>query len=348
MENIPSFIYSKQQTIAFMLVLAVLISSCDRAAQTDVAAASDLLLQRIDSETKSATSNTTAQTVYSYDDGKNLVRKTYNQSTKQSSIAAETTFSVTTDNTYNPDGYLLTSITRSVERTSGAGAAGIPPLIQRSSTTTYAYSAGKVASYTIVETRTDGQQATRTGTYAYDPATEQVRQTELSGNAFSRIYTYTKGILTDYVEQNGAVETRPWVLNKGVITRFTIPGGLVLNYQYDEQLRPIRMDEFLNGKLTNYYVWTNDAMKPGSEAVPIQKGFPILLQPFGREGVRTSDKSYYINALNGQIQLVNDHQTVNQANSEGFVKSRTSTARPQDPLALPQVATTTETYTYNK
>lgn len=79
MKNISSLIYPKLPAVALLLVLSVLLGSCDRSGQPDVMVASDYFIQRIDSEIKLSTSVNTAQTVYSYDDSRNLVRTAYCQ-----------------------------------------------------------------------------------------------------------------------------------------------------------------------------------------------------------------------------------------------------------------------------
>jgi hypothetical protein len=328
-----------------LLVLVTIGVSCDAPTKTDPVTAGGCLLQRIDTESKSAVTNTKTQTVYTYDDGQNLTRTVYTLTSNYIGIGSKTDFSITTDYIYTSDGYLLAINELTNDQTTNTSGQVI--LVKRTAKTTYAYNAGRVASYTTISTNNEGKPSTRTGTYAYDPATEQVRQTESDSPTFTRVYTYTKGALTDYVERNGATESRPWELKNGVITRYTIPGGLVITYQYDDQLRPIRRDEFVNGKQTEYTTWTNDTAKPGTAAQPVQKGFPDLVPTFGRAGVIRSEKKYFINGLTGQTQFYSDQETSSQANSQGFVTRRSGTTQFQNPsVAADMNTTTTETYTY--
>ncbi len=341
----PTFHLS--QYVFCVLLIGITVSSCEQLDQNQTANAVAPIIKQIDAETTSSEYTQTARTVYTYDGSKKLTRMDHAILKKYRNNPLQTSFSVTTDYVYGPGEYVLSTTTRSVDQPSGTGV-GVKPPVERTTTTTYAYTDGRLTSYSVVETGFNGLVTTRTSAYAYSDALEQVQQTEQSGGGFSRIYTYKKGVLTDYLERNGTAETRPWTLANGVITTMTIPGGLVVRYSYDDQLRPTRLDEFVNGKQTRYTVWTNDAMKPGTEAQPVPKGFPVLQSPFGRLGVQTSEKLYFINEQNAQTQFFHDTQATNQANAQGFVSRRTIVSRAQNPQTLPQSTTTTETYTYGQ
>lgn len=343
MTIVPS---STQRTVLYGVALLGGFAACEESTNpADAPLASACLIQRMDVESISSSSNMTAQTLYTYDDARNLTRMTHQTATTYTDGALETSYSVNTDYTYDSEGYLTKTTRQTIDRASRSVSGGGPTQTQRSLTTTYGYTSGRVTSYTTVETQLDNRPLTRLGSYSYNG--DQTQQVETSSTGFSRTYVYTKGLLTDYIERTGSTEIRPWTLKNGLITKMTLVGNYLseITYEYDEQQRLIRRDEFLNGKPTGYTIYTNDPAKPGAVAVPAQKGFPDVVPVFGRPALETSQKQYSIN-LNGQTQFYMDLSATHQANRQGFVTKRSVVSRPQNPQALPQMITTTETYTY--
>ncbi len=345
MKNTPSLLRS--------LLLLTLLAACRDRSTRDTAPQSSCRIQKITSASTSSVYNGGEQTTYAYDTQGNLTRRESALQVRyldaQLAQRANTDQALTDEYTYDAEGYLLTATSRTVNRY--VNASGQPATDQSVTTTRYFYANGRPVSYTQT-TETDRSSTTATGTLEYDGAGNLLRHTRSLGANAQSVYMFSGDRLTDYVEKISGTESRPFTLQNGLVTSYTIPGGWRGTYEYDGQQRLVKMEEYVNGKLNSYYTQTYADGKPATTAQPALKGFPAVGYPgntgwyFGKPGVLTGKKQYYANSQTGQAQFFSESLVANQLNGQGFVTSATKQDQFKNPQTLPQVVNTTTTYEY--
>ncbi|MBC7890886.1 MAG: RHS repeat protein [Sphingobacteriaceae bacterium] len=312
---------------------------------------------RIQSSTTTSTSSVSTfneRTTYEYDASGNLLSKiTTNQSRYlDAQIANRANRDQTTTNryTYNAEGYLLTSAYQFKDNYFTID--GKPATEEFVYNLTYTYANGRLSGYLQQYVINGKALSPSPNTYDYDAAGNLLRLTR--GNS---TWTFSQNRLVDYVEKTGSAENRPYVIDNGLVTSYTIPGGLRSVYTYDGQRRLTKMEEYVNDRLQSYYTQTYGDGKLATAAEPPFKGFPVVAFPstspnsdrqfFEEPGVLTGKKQYYItNSQTGQEQFFSEMTISHQLNAQGFVVSAARQVQFKHPSTLPQVENATMTYSY--
>ncbi len=336
-----------------LLLLAVLITACSDRAARETPPQGECRIQSSKTSSTSSISTFNEQTTYDYDASGNLLNKiTTNQSRyldAQSAKRANRDQTTTYRYTYDAEGYLLTSAYQFKDNYFTAE--GKPATEEFGYNLTYSYANGRLSGYLQQYVVNGKALSPGTATYDYDAAGNLLR---LTRGGYS--WTFSQNRLVDYVEKPSGAENRPYVIDNGLVTSYTIPGGLRSAYTYDGQRRLTKREEYVNGQLQSYYTQTYGNGKPATAAEPLFKGFPVVAFPitspstdrqfFEEPGVLTGKNQYYINNQTGQEQFFSETTFVNQLNAQGFVVSTARQVQFKHPSTLPQVENATTTYTY--
>ncbi|GAA4396388.1 hypothetical protein GCM10023187_04470 [Nibrella viscosa] len=360
--------------LAVALTLHGLIIGCGQK-QTEVSKAeTDCRLQQVIVTRKPGNSTTasTEQTSYVYDAQGRVTGTTFtNADASGSGVRSSVTYA------YNADGFLDRSEYQwSSQARLGSG--GVQNYT-KTATTRYSYTNRRLTGYTvessgtIVPTMTlkaaytytaSGELMTEslTTTYQYDPAVKEIPSVP---SGFQQSWTYSGGKLTDYVEKSGSVETHPYTIQNGLVTRYAFQGGYS-TYQYDSGQRLTKFESFSGNTLNHYYTFEYSEGKPALAARPGFTGVPDAAMalpadilaltgripagrgPFGQPGV-VKRYRFYANYTGGEVIPLTDMVYASQLNSQGFVGSQTIDMRDLTPGMPASMATTaiTETYTYS-
>lgn len=301
----------------------------------------------------------TNQTTYDYDAQGNLLKTVTTMDKRPANGAiGNQTGNKTTSYTYNADGFLTASKSEELYLTT------VDKTIREQITTTksYAYANGRLASYTTNRIGAYGVTTATNGSLTYDASGDLVSKTETNTSIVhdpaiakeiptnptgrTRIWTYRKGELIDYVEKSGTSEVRPLTIQDGVTTR-TGGSNYEVRYAYDGQQRIIKQEIFVDGRLNDYYLQTWTAAKPASTALPAFRGFPAIAQlpEFDQTAVLAIHKTFFRNSVSSVMYQYNESISAVQTNVQGFITGA-SIATTHHPAASSQDVTTTETYTY--
>jgi YD repeat-containing protein len=351
-----------KRTLLPALLIAGLLPACRDRADQDAAPQSTCRIQTIEAGTTSSVYNATERTAYTYDGSGNLTRREVTSQLRyvdpQIARLANTDGTITDENTYDAQGYLLTALSRTVFR--GVDASGRPTTDETTITTRYFYENNRVSSYTkeyrVSPSGGTPTTTTNTGAYTYDGAGKLTRRTEtVSPGNVQYTWVYDGGKLVDYIQKTGSTEVHPIQFQNGRIARYSLPGWSA-TFEYDAGGRPTKMEERPNDRLDRYstYAWTPG--KPATSAVPPLKGFPVLddglvnapaVDPAdGRGSVLANQKDYYINPQSGATQFFSETTYAHQTNGAGFVTRTEKTTNYQNPSTLPQSVKTVTTYSY--
>ncbi|MGA0559918.1 hypothetical protein ACO2Q8_24870 [Larkinella sp. VNQ87] len=347
-------------TLSFVLLFGGwLLGGCDPRQADKTARKAACRIQKIVIANQSDVSTQTNETNFSYDDDGNLTRKTQVQNQTYPSGIGNQVYSVTDSYIYDNNGFLTTEKTETSERTTLPN--NTTRTLQRLSTTTYTYTDGRltrsqtryqnpygvVTNSTVVFTYNEkGELFTKTDTRTTETVPDDAPEKPVGTGQGKRVWTYQNSKLVDYVEQFEGTENRPLTLQNGLVTKMVINGGYVQQNTYDSQNRVLKTEEYLNGKLTTYFMREWSEAKPATNTLPVFKGHPIVQPEFGSAGVLIRYDPYAINAQTNAVQHLSETISRPEVNAQGWVASATGEIRQLHPAALPQRTTVTETYTY--
>ncbi|GAB3226053.1 hypothetical protein [Spirosoma arcticum] len=321
---------------------------------------SDCRIQTYVAVSKSRFDNKTNQTTYDYDPRGNLLKTVMTTDERSTSgTKGGQTGNKTVTYTYDADGFLTASASQELYVTTTTNN------IQKqeiTTTTRYSYANGRLSGYVTTRIGAYGVTTHAIDSLVYDASGDLVSRTEtnttvvhdpsiakeITANSTgpTRVWTYQKNQLVDYVETYGTSEGRPLTIQNGVVTKI---GGsnYEIRYGYDNQQRVTKQEHFANGQLNEYYLqtWTNS--RPSSAALPPLKGFPTVIPvPESiQTGVLASKKTFFRNSVSNAIYQYNESTSVVQANAQGFITGATITSTHYPPASSQDVVTT-ETYTY--
>ena len=260
---------------------------------------------------------------------------------------------------YDTDGFMTASISQELYLTTT-----VNKIFREQITTTnrYSYANGRLSGYTTNRIGAHGVTTNTTASFTYD-ADDLVSKTETSTSVVhdpaiakeipasstgnTRIWTYRKSQLVDYVEKSGSSELRPLTIQDGVVTKI---GGLnyEVRYVYDSQQRVTKQDNFVEGRLNEYYLQTWTDAKPSSAALPQLKGFPRVSPVFepAPAGVLATRKTFFWNSVSKTMYQYEESTSIVQTNAQGFIIGAIITTTHPNPAAASQDITATETCTY--
>ncbi|GAB3339989.1 hypothetical protein GCM10027299_53010 [Larkinella ripae] len=335
-----------------------LLGGCDPGQTNEAARQSACLIQKIVLNYQSAIATQTNETNFSYDADGNLTRKTDVQNLSYPSGIGNQVYSVTDSYTYDNNGFLTTEKTETSERNS---LPTTPQTLQRLSTTAYTYTDGRLTGsqtryqnpYGVVTNRAvvfayteKGDLLTRTETQTAETVPDDAPEKPLGTGSGKRVWTYQNGKLVDYAEQIEGTENRPLTLQNGLVTKMVINGGYSQQNTYDSQNRLVKTEEYVNGRLANYFTRAWSDAKPATSTLPVFKGHPVVQPEFGSAGVLTNYDPYAIHLPTNAVQHIAETISRPQVNAQGWVASATGEIRQLQPGALPQRTSVTESYTY--
>ena len=320
-------------------------------------------IQQYISRSKASESTYLNQIDYVYDQQSNLSKTTtiVEQRPVSGTIAMQTG-TTTVTYTYDSGGYLTAS--NSLQKTTNLFA-GKTTVEQVSVVSSYSYANGRLASSSIRRVGAYGVNTTTAESYQYDSSGDLVKKTSQDTYDYDpvvaheipkspmgalRTWTYQKNQLVDYVETYENAESRFLTIQNSVFTKITIPGDqgeYVATYDYDSQLRPIQWNEYVGGVLKRSYTQIWSDARPSSDALPSFKGWPLLIQEFGRAGVLATRKSFDLNTSTKQMEQYDEQTSVIQTNSQGLVTNNLISIKHPNSAAASQDQVITETYTYS-
>jgi YD repeat-containing protein len=303
------------------------------------------------------------KTTYDYDGQGNLLKTTATSNKRASTgTVGNQTGTVTVSYTYDADGYLKASTSQELYVTTMAPDKTVSEQI--TITKSYSYVGGRLSAFTTKRIGAYGVTTTTKASFTYDQAGDLVSKTETSTNevhdpsianeiptgtgSSTRIWTYQKNRLVDYVEQAGGTEQRPLTLQNGVVTKLTIP-NYEMRIETDNLQRVTKQEEYAYGRLIRYYTQTWSDAKSTSTILPTFKGFPTIAptSEFGQEGVLASHKTFVLNEVKGSMEQYDEIVYTIQTNAQGLVTKATITTKHPNLAASSQDVVTTETYTYS-
>lgn len=334
-------------------LLLLLASACTDRNNRETAPQGECRLERITTTATSSLYRVDEQTAYDYDGAGHLLKKTTTSRIRyadpQLARTANSDRTTTTQFRYDPDGFLQTSEYTATDQFTDTKGQAVTDT--HSSKLTYAYANGRLAGYTQQDVSSRGTTTTSSNAYEYDAAGNLTRLKRTLGTNTTYAYAFDRGVLTGYVEISNGAETRPFAIQNGLVTSYTLPGGWRGAYQYDGQGRLVKQEEFINGQLQSYFTQAYADGKPAAEAEPKFKGFPAVGAPgsspwFGRAGLPASKKQYFTNSLTGTEQFYSETTWANRLNDRGFVENAVKTEAFKNPQTLPQRVEATTTYTY--
>lgn len=333
-------------------------TGCDGTSSNEAAPELACRIERYSATSQAKFYNRTTQTNYAYDAAGNLTKMvvSHEQRPANGAVANQTGTTITAY-AYDANGFLTTSTSQEEYVTI------TNKTIREQITTTksFSYAVGRLAGYTVNRVGAYGITTMTTGTLAYNAAGELVSKTEtntsvvhdpaiakevpIGSGGVTRIWTYLKNQLVDYVERAGNAESRPLSIQNGLVTKIT-GSNYEVRINYDGRQRVIRQENYANGQLIDYNEQTWTDVKPSTAALPLFKGFPTGAQALEAEqpGVPASRKSFYWNSVAQTMQMYSESTSAVQTNAQGFVTGAVTTTK--HPTAADQDETTTETYTY--
>lgn len=169
-------------------------------------------------------------------------------------------------NTYNASGYLISARKAYVY-------SGIAGFVYDTTTTSYDYKEDRLSRET-----TNG----RVISYSYDQSGSLTSIVDVGGTYGDRVTdNFSAGKLTDHsiLYYGSATEDHPYIINNGLVLRaYARNRTYYTNYTYDEQGRQIKIEEFDNGTVRQYYTLAYSDGNPYYKAQPLPKGWPDILQ----------------------------------------------------------------------
>lgn len=339
---------------AYLLIISSFVSwlsmGCTNSSSTEATPQSGCRIQKSVAVSKSKFFDQTNQATYEYDSRGNLAKTVAMMDKRPTSgIFGGQTGTTTTSYTYDADGYLTASTTDELYITT------TDKTIREQfiTATSYSYSNGRLAAYTLKST--NAQDTTITAfAYIYNSAGDLTQMTNFNPANPSRVlstYVYQKNQLVDYIEGYGTSERHPYTIENGLVTKSIIPGSsdeLVLVAMFDSQQRIIKREEYHNTQLQQYDVQTWSDAKPALASLPSFKGFPaVIFSVFsGQPGVLATRKSFYWNSVRKIMEPYNEIVHAVLTNAQGFVTNDLITVNHSNPAAAEQDYTITETYIY--
>ena len=339
-----------------------LSTNCATESADNLTPDADCRIQQVMSVSKSKFYDETAQTTYEYDaTGKLLKTGTTTDKKPLNGATGSQTGNKTVAYTYDATGFLTASTTQELYILT------MPNKTYREQITTtdsYSYASGRLSGFTTKRVGAYGVTQTVTSLFAYDGAGELITKTQVissvvhdpalvrepPGGVATRIWTYRKNQLVDYVEKSGGAERRPFTIQNGVITKMG-DANYELRYEYDSQRRILKQENIDKGQLVEYYSQTWADAKPSSASLPLVKGFPAVPvnwdDNLSLAGVLATKKTFFLNPVSRVIYLYEESTAAVQTNPKGFVSKAVITTKHPDPAAASQDMTTTETYTYS-
>ena len=331
-------------------VLLLLASACTDRTNRETTPQGECRIERISTTATSSLYTVDEQTTYDYDGAGHLLKKTTTSRTRyadpQLARTANSERTTTTLFRYDNAGFLQTSEYAATDQFTDPKGQAVTET--HSAKLTYAYANGRLVGYTQQDVSPRGTTTSSSLAYEYDGSGNLTRLKRTLGTNTAYTYTFTRNVLTDYVETIGGTETRPFVVQNGLIVSYTIPGGWRGAYAYDAQQRLVKMEEFIDGKLRSYFTQTYADGKPATDAEPRFKGFPTVGAPgsspwFGQAGVVAGKKQYFANSLTGAEQFYSETTWSNRLNGRGFVENAVKTESFKNPQTLPQRVEATTT-----
>lgn len=341
-------------------VLGWLSAGCRNGTEDGTDPQAHCRLQRVVSTTKTLSGSGTDETTYGYDAAGNLVKKIV-ASAFTNTTGGGTNATTTETYTYTEDGFLADYTYATNQK--AVSFTGAVTNYQYAQHKTFMYTSNRLTGYTLTTTAQNGGApvpTTTTHTYVYDAAGQLVTETGSGGpNGPTAVWTYQNGQLVDYVEKGVTTESRPYTVQDGLITKARFVGTIsygngptgpyVLDqvYQYDDQRRLIKQQEFVNDTLDRYYTQEWQTGKPATLCLPAFKGHPVVKALYGEPGVLVKNRQYFVNKQRGNaVYQYMENTYTNQLNAQGYV---TSTKLESVPLmtgqTVPDVTTTVYTYT---
>jgi YD repeat-containing protein len=337
------------------LITAAFVSGCLNRRSDDVVPETGCRLSKY-SATVTSTGNSQTrkeEATYEYDQQGNLVRADSSW-TESGDPAGNTANGLTKARyTYNGNGFLSTASSVITWQTKMSGTVNNA---QRSSAASFTYTDGKVTGYTSTYTTFGGLQTTVTGTFEYDAAANLVKRTAVNTytydpaqvkevptypNGLKRIWVYQNAQLTEYIEQVGTTEVRPYTIANGLVIREDRPAYFIL-YTYDPQNRLIKHEFHSQGKITYYYSQEWAEGKSAIESIPAFKGFPQIPAAFGKRG-NLKKYDFYADIPGTGLSQLTSHTMTNQLNGQSFITGQISEQREMNP---DRVLSRTALFTY--
>lgn len=334
-------------------VLLVLLAACTDPDNRETTPQGECRLQTVTTTATSSLYTFTERTTYDYDGAGQLLRKTTTSGTRyadpQLAKQSNRDHTSTTTYAYDAEGFLQTSEYEFLNTFVNPN--GQPATERHGWKRTFAYAGGRLAGYSEVGSANDNPPSTTAYAYEYDGSGNLLRLRRTTGTGFTATHSFSQNTLVDYVENRSGVEHRPFGLQNGLVTTYTIAGGWRGEYAYDARQRLVRMEEFIDGKSHSYFTQTFDAGKPATDAEPAFRGFPAVGAPgsnpgFGQAGVLAGKKQYFANSLTGEAQFYSETTWTNRLNGRGFVENAVRTESFKNPQTLPQRVEATTTYSY--
>ena len=304
----------------------------------------------------------TARTTYDYDaPGKLLKTETTTDKKPLNGATGIQTGNKIVAYTYDATGFLTASTTQELYILTTPGKTYRE---QITTTDSYSYATGRLSGHVSKRVGAYGLTQTVTSLFVYDVVGELITKTDVTstvvhdpaiaketpGGTSTRVWTYQKNQLIDYIDKYGGVERRPYTIQNGVVTKMG-DASYELRYEYDSQRRILKQENFDKGQLVEYYSQTWAGAKPSSASLPVFKGFPAVPVNWydngSPDGVLATKKTFFLNPVSKAIYLYQESTATVQTNAQGFISGAVITTKHPDPAAADQDATTTETYTYS-
>lgn len=352
----------------FRIAPVVIVSSwvgwvstgCDSSSSLETTPATDCRIQKYVAVSKSKFYQQTNQSTFEYDSRGNLLKTVLTTDKRPSSGVFGTQTGTKTDTyTYNAEGYLTSATTEELYATT------TDQVIQQQITLNrrFSYTNGPLSGVTTTRIGASGITTTTTNSFEYDESGElrskietsssvvhdptKVKEMPSGSTGATRIWTYQKNQLVDYVERSGTSENRPFTITNGIITRI-IGSNYEVRMEYDAQQRITKQETYVDGNLLDYFTQSWYDAKSSSVALPSFKGFPAAFSIIDntQPTVLASHKSFYRNAVSKLIEPYEESLYAVQTNKQGFVSGATISVKHPNPAAAEQDLTISETYTY--
>jgi hypothetical protein len=216
--------------------------------------------------------------------------------------------------TYNSNGFLIEKSTKTTNTEPGTATIQTTSWLEK-----YTYSNDRLATAEISYTNRKGVTSVENIKYLYnmDSVLSSRENSKPDGTIATSSYD-NKGLLTDYVVKSSTGTTQPYTIQNGLVTK--IKEKLAnSNFVYDENRHITKNEIYIDGKLNSYINFEYNNALRAELSLPKFKGFPIIKNEMGEEGVADKFQYFADTAGDGKMQQGNESTFVNQKNSYGLI-----------------------------
>ncbi len=216
--------------------------------------------------------------------------------------------------TYNSNGFLIEKSIKTINAQPGVA------IVQTSWLEKYTYANDRLATAEISYTNRKGITSVENIKYLYDSGDVLTARESRKDDGTMITSTFdSKGLLIDYVEKSSTgIVAKPYTIQNGLVLKIKEKFGYS-SFIYDENRQNTKSETYTDGKLNSYStIEYNNALR-AEITLPKFKGFPIIKNEMGEDGVVDKFQYFAHTAGDGKMQQGNESTYINQKNTCGLV-----------------------------